>query len=116
MFETLEQIMQHLSKQLNKSAKIITWAHNSHVGDARATEFGRKGQLNIGELAREKYGDKAFLIGFLTYSGYVTAASDWGGITKRKNIIPALASSYEYFFHNLNSSNFLINLRRKKII
>lgn len=116
MAETLEQIAQHLSKQLNKSAKIVTWAHNSHIEDAQATEFDKQGKLNIGELAREKYGDKALLIGFLTYSGYVTATSDWDGIAKRKSILPALRNSYEYFFHNLNLSNFLINLWRKNHI
>jgi erythromycin esterase-like protein len=111
MAETLDNLAQHLSKKLQSPAKIVTWAHNSHLGDARATEVSKQGQLNIGQLAREKYGNKVILIGFLTYAGYVTAASSWDGIAERKHIRHALPGSYEYFFHNLSSSNFLINLR-----
>ena len=58
--------------------KAVVWAHNSHLGDARATEMGDAGEVNIGQLAREQYGDDVVLVGFSTYRGTVTAASNWG--------------------------------------
>ena len=81
------------------SAKVVVWAHNSHLGDARATEMGRRGELNVGQLVREKYGQDAMLIGFTTHHGTVTAASDWGEPAERKRVRPALAGSYEALFH-----------------
>jgi erythromycin esterase-like protein len=109
MIETLDHLVLYLNKKSNNPTKIVTWAHNSHVGDAKATEVRIQGQLNIGQLAREKYGKKSLLIGFLTNSGSVTAASKWDGIVEQKSVLPALSYSYEQFFHNLNPSNFLIN-------
>ena len=76
MVDTLEALDKHLTAQ-NGKAKIIVWAHNSHVGDARATEMSARGEFNIGQLIREHYGSLALNIGFTTYSGTVTAASDW---------------------------------------
>src|ERR1019366_10348590 len=79
----------HLIAFLNhRSApvKVVVWAHNSHVGDARATSMRARGELNIGQLARERYGDDALLIGFSTNAGHVTAASEWGGPTERKRV------------------------------
>ncbi len=111
MIETLDQLVLYLNKKLRNPAKIITWAHNSHVGDARATEFRIRGQFNIGQLAREKYANKALLIGFLTNSGSVTAASKWDGIAEQKHVRSALSYSYEQFLHNLSPSNFLINFK-----
>ena len=65
------------------------WEHNSHLGDARATDMGRRGELNVGQLVREKYGQDAMLIGFTTHHGTVTAASDWGDPAERKRVRPA---------------------------
>lgn len=102
MAETLDHLADYLSKTLQKQIKTVIWAHNSHIGDARATESGKQGQLNIGQLVKEKYGERAVLIGFLTYSGSVTAASAWDSVAERKIVRPALKNSYERFFHDLH--------------
>jgi erythromycin esterase-like protein len=81
-------------------AKIAVWAHNSHVGDARATEMGRWGEFNIGQLAREAYGRDCRNIGFTTHSGTVTAARDWGLPAERRVVRPAIEGSYEFRFHD----------------
>jgi Erythromycin esterase len=86
-------------------------ARNSHRGDARATEMGQRGALNVGQLTREKYGSDAVLVGFTTHHGAVTAASDWGGLAKRKVVRPALAESCEAIFHKSLSACFLLILR-----
>jgi len=111
MFDTLESLRKHLGKQLNREAKVIVWAHNSHIGNAAATEMSERGELNIGQLAREAYRDRALLIGFSTAKGTVTAASDWDTPTERKNIRPPLLGSYEDIFHQVNQKKFLLNLR-----
>jgi erythromycin esterase-like protein len=100
MAETLDALAAHLSRQ-GQRAKVVVWAHNSHLGDARATEMGAQGELNVGQLVRERYGRDAFTIGFSTYSGTVTAASDWGTLAERKRVRPALAGSYEALFHSV---------------
>jgi hypothetical protein len=86
-------------------------ARNSHRGDARATEMGQRGALNVGQLTREKYGSDAVLVGFTTHHGAVTAASDWGGLAKPKVVRPALAESYEAILHTSLSAYFLLILR-----
>ena len=67
-------------------AKIVVWAHNSHLGDAKATEMGRRGELNLGELVREQAGSEAVLVGFTAHSGTVTAASNWDAPAERKQV------------------------------
>jgi erythromycin esterase-like protein len=104
MMETLENLLAHLGSE----AKIVVWAHNSHLGDARATAMGDSGELNLGQLVRERYGDQAFLIGFSTYSGSVTAASDWGAPAERKRVRPALAGSWERLFHETLLRDFVL--------
>jgi erythromycin esterase-like protein len=111
MAATLDKLANYLGKKLGRPAKIIVWAHNSHIGDARATESAQEGQLNIGQLTREKYGNKVALIGLLTYSGTVTAASVWDGATERKFVRPALSNSYEHLFHHMNIPDFFLNIR-----
>jgi erythromycin esterase-like protein len=110
MAETLDMLAAHLERQGGR-AKIAVWAHNSHVGDARATEMGERGELNIGQLAREKYGSDAVLAGFATHHGTVTAASGWGGPAERKRVRPALSTSYEAMFHDTQLACFLLTLR-----
>jgi erythromycin esterase-like protein len=110
MAETLDALTQHLEKRYGR-ARIVVWEHNSHIGDARATEMGEAGELNVGQLVRERYGREAFLVGFSTFSGTVTAASDWDGPAERKRVRPALAGSYEALFHELGVPRFLIGLR-----
>jgi erythromycin esterase-like protein len=99
MAETLDALAAHLSRQGQRS-KLVVWAHNSHLGDARATEMGEAGELNVGQLVRQRYGRDVFNIGFSTYAGTVTAASDWDTPAERKRVRPALADSYEALFHD----------------
>ncbi len=106
MTETLEALVAHLDRE-GGGTKVVVWAHNSHVGDARATSMGSEGELNIGQLVREHYGREAVLVGFSTYTGTVTAASDWGAPLERKRVRPALPGSYEALSHQTGLSNFL---------
>ena len=109
MVETIENLVAHLNG--NRQPKAIVWAHNSHLGDARATEMSHYGEVNVGQLIRERFGKDAVLIGFSTYQGTVTAASDWGAPAERKNVRPALRGSYEELFHQTGLGRFWINLR-----
>ena len=109
MVETLEALVAHLDRQ-GQRAKVVVWAHNSHLGDARATAMGQRGELNIGQLMREQYGRDAVLVGFTTHHGTVTAASDWGGPAERKSVRRALPGSYEAMFHGTGLDRFLLNL------
>ena len=93
-------------------AKIVLWAHNSHLGDARATDMGRSGELNVGQLVREQHGEDVRAIGFTTYEGTVTAASDWDAPAERRIVRPALPESYEALFHETGIRNFLLDLTR----
>jgi erythromycin esterase-like protein len=88
----------------------VVWAHNSHLGDARATEMSRRGEVNVGQLVRERYGRDVFSIGFSTYDGTVTAASDWDAPAERKRVRPGLAGSYERTFHASGLGRFWIDL------
>ena len=107
MTETLEALVAHLDRE-GGGTKVVVWAHNSHVGDARATSMGSEGELNIGQLVRERHGRETVLVGFSTYTGTVTAASDWGAPLERKRVRPALPGSYEALFHQVGLSNFLL--------
>jgi erythromycin esterase-like protein/predicted phosphoribosyltransferase len=107
MAETLDALVGHLGRKGNR-AKIAVWEHNSHLGDARATEMGQRGEVNVGQLTREKYGSDAVLVGFTTDHGTVTAASDWGKSAERKRVRAALAGSYEALFRAAGRNRFLI--------
>ncbi len=107
MAATLDSLIEHLDRGV-QPARVVVWAHNSHVGDARATEVAAEGQLTIGQLARERYGKSCRLIGFSTYSGTVTAASDWGGVAEFKTVRPALAGSIEELLHQSGKGDFLV--------
>ena len=109
MAETLDALITYLGHGAAR-AKIVLWAHNSHLGDARATEMGSAGELNVGQLVRQKYGDDAVLVGFTTYAGSVTAASNWDEPAQRKTVRPALPDSYEALFHEARIGNFLADL------
>jgi len=110
MVETLGELRRFLSR-LQPNPRIVVWAHNSHLGDARATEMGERGELNVGQLVREQYGSSAVLVGFTTSTGTVTAASEWDGPAHRKHVRPALAGSYERLFHDAQVARFLVPLR-----
>jgi erythromycin esterase-like protein len=107
MFQTLHQLIRHLD---SGEAKVVVWAHNSHLGDARATAMSARGEFNLGQLVRERLGGESFGIGFTTNAGTVTAASDWGGTAERKRVRPALSGSYEELFHSVGVPDFWINL------
>src|SRR6266850_1382180 len=110
MAETLESLSTHLT-MLGQQAKVVVWEHNSHLGDARATEMGQRGELNVGQLVRERHGRDAVLIGSSTYIGTVTAASDWDAPAERMRVRPALRDSYEALFHEVGIPRFQISLR-----
>jgi len=110
MAETLDALAHHLGPK----SKIVVWAHNSHLGDARATEMGQRGELNLGQLVRQRYEKDAVLVGFTTYHGTVTAASGWDGPAERKHVRPALPGSYEALFHETGIPNFLLLLGGKE--
>jgi erythromycin esterase-like protein len=108
MVETLFELVGHLDAQAGALTPVAVWAHNSHVGDARATELGEAGEHNIGQLVREARGDETLSIGFSTYAGEVTAASDWEGPAERRTVLPALEGSWEQIFHARDEERFLI--------
>jgi erythromycin esterase-like protein len=114
MLGVLESLDAHLAKRSGAPARIVVWAHNSHLGDARATEMARRGELNLGQLARERYGSEVVSIGFTTFAGSVTAASDWGAPAERKIVRDALDGSWERAFHDLGIGNCFLDLRRSR--
>jgi protein-L-isoaspartate(D-aspartate) O-methyltransferase len=107
MFETLQTLIEHYQPD----SKAIVWAHNSHVGDAVATEMSARGELNIGHLCRRNFGDSVYSIGFGTDNGTVAAASDWDGPMEVKSIVPAMRNSYERLFHETTLPGFTLGLR-----
>jgi erythromycin esterase-like protein len=110
MAETLEALAGHLEGR-GREAKIVLWEHNSHLGDARATEIGEGGEFNVGQLVRERYPGQSVLVGFTTHHGTVTAASNWDSPAERKRVRPALPGSYEALFHEVAIPRFMLNLR-----
>ena len=110
MAQTLEALVKHLDRHSDvPTARIVVWAHNSHVGDARATEVWAEGQHTLGQLVRQRYGEDSRLIGFSTYAGTVTAASEWGGLAERKAVRPALNGSIEELLHETGQTSFLVS-------
>ncbi|MDQ0142314.1 erythromycin esterase family protein [Cupriavidus necator] len=108
MFETLS----HLLQAHGPDSRAVVWAHNSHIGDASQTEMGTShGQLNIGQLCREAFGDTAALVGFSTYDGTVAAATSWDGPMEIKQVKPARPDSYEHLFHAAALAQGWIDLR-----
>jgi len=108
MAGTLDALISHLDRQLGH-AKAVVWEHNSHVGDARATSMTLRGELNVGQLVRQRYGTQAFLIGLTTFDGRVTAASNWGDLPQRKHVRPAQPGSYEALLHEVSTSQFWLD-------
>lgn len=109
MFETLE----HLLEARGPRSKAIVWAHNSHIGDARFTDMGNvRGELNVGQLCRQRFGDQAALIGFGTHAGTVAAATDWDGDMEVKTVRPSHRDSVERLCHDSGVPRFLLDLGR----
>ncbi len=107
MMETLQALAGHI-REMSGDARAVVWAHNSHLGDARATEMGEHGELNLGQLARQTYGGAAKLIGFTTHTGTVTAASNWDEPAQRRSVRPSMAGSYERLFHDVGIARFVL--------
>ena len=111
MFETLNALLNFYGQD----SKAVIWAHNSHVGDASATEMGARGEHNIGQLCRQQFEDRAYLIGFGTDRGTVAAASDWDGPMQIKSVRPSLKESYEHRFHQasegLGEANYFLAMK-----
>src|SRR5206468_6614996 len=111
MFDTLNMIL-----DAKPNSKAIVWAHNSHIGNAAFTEMGReRGELNIGQLCKEKWGSGARLIGFGTHTGSVAAADDWDEPMKIKQVRPSLPDSYERLSHESDIPRFLLDLRQGEV-
>lgn len=112
MADTLDDLADYLSAVHGEPARIVVWAHNSHLGDARATEVHGLGELNLGQLVRERYPGQSCLVGFTTHGGTVMAASDWDGDAFCKRIVPALPDSLEDVLHDTGIANFVLPLGR----
>ena len=110
MADTLFALQSYLRRQ-ERPGRVVVWAHNSHLGDARATEMSRAGEWNVGQLVREAVGPRqAFLVGFTTSTGTVTAAHDWGGEAESRKIRVALPESYEGLFQRTRLERFYLPL------
>jgi erythromycin esterase-like protein len=114
MASTLRALRAHLAVQRERPARIVVWAHNSHIGDARATDRAERGQLNLGQLVREQQHDanETFLLGFTTHEGTVAAASDWDGPVELKTVQPSRIDSIERLLHESALDRFVLPLTR----
>lgn len=110
MMETLAALDKHLQDD-GPPPKMVVWAHNSHLGDASATEMGERGEWNVGQLARERWGQQAMLVGFSTFTGTVAAASAWDAPVERKRVREGLPGSFEELFHETAEARFWLPLR-----
>jgi erythromycin esterase-like protein len=110
MFETLIRILNFRGED----SRAVVWAHNSHVGDARAMTKASRTQINLGQLAKQRFGKDALILGCGTYTGTVAAAEDWGADMKIMELNPALEDSYEYLMHQAGEETFLLDLREGK--
>ena len=99
MASTVAKVADHVAALSGAPGKAVVWAHNSHVGDARATDMPLRGELNLGQLMRERFGNAAYLLGFTTYGGSVIAADAWDGPHRVHQLRPALPESYAGLFH-----------------
>ena len=108
MFDTLLSVL----KFRGERSKAVVWAHNSHIGDARATQMSARGEFNIGQLVRQKWPERCYLVGFGTDHGTVAAASEWGGPMEVKVVQASHIDSYERVCHEVRTDNFLLPLSR----
>ena len=109
MMATLDALMNHTDRQ-GRPARAVVWAHNSHLGDARATSLATLGELNLGQLARERFGDACCAIGMTTHEGEVTAAHAWEEPAALRVVRPSLPGSYERLFHETGLGGFVLRL------
>ena len=109
MMTTLEALVDHAGGAA-RSGRVVVWAHNSHLGDARATSLSAHGEWNVGQLARERFGHAVYSIGMTTHAGEVTAAHRWEGAAARRIVRPSLPGSYERVFHDVGVPAFLLSM------
>ncbi|MBA3672844.1 MAG: erythromycin esterase family protein [Gemmatimonadaceae bacterium] len=109
MTDTLDAVADHVG--LSRGGRLCVWAHNSHLGDARATRMGKGGELNVGQLVRQRHPKQSCLVGFSTHTGSVTAARDWGDPAERRRVRPSLEGSVERLLHDHGPPNALYDLR-----
>lgn len=107
MFETLESLLEH-----EPGGKAVVWAHNSHLGNAAATEMGVRGEHNLGQLAKRHYGDECYSIGLFTDHGTVAAADHWDGAMRIRDVRPSMAGSIERLMHDSGVPRFMLPLHR----
>ncbi len=110
MFDTLQRLLDRYGKE----SKAVVWEHNSHLGNAAATQFGKHGQINVGQLCREAFGTGVYAIGQGTDHGTVAAASDWEGAMEIKQVRPAHAESYERIMHMSELEAFFLPLSKSR--
>lgn len=111
MADTLDALDHYLTEKHGRPAKIVVWAHNSHIGDASATESAERSEINIGQLVRMRHKNESLLIGFTTAKGFVSAASDWDEPVERKAVRTPIAHSIEAVFQRIGIPDFVLNLR-----
>jgi erythromycin esterase-like protein len=108
MMETLDSLLDRTTRH-SGYARAVVWAHNSHLGDARATQMGESRELNLGQLARERHRDNVFVLGFTTHTGTVTAAREWDEPAEQRRVRPSIPGSYEHLFHQTGFERFLLS-------
>lgn len=110
MFDTLEALLAFYGPE----SRGVVWEHNSHVGDAAATEMGARGELNVGQLCRARFHGRAYIVGFGTDHGTVAAASGWDEPMQRMRVRPSHPDSYERIFHDSGVRAFSLHLREPR--
>ena len=111
MVNTVLALHEHLRAE-GRAGRIVIWAHNSHLGDARATQMGERGEWNVGQLLRQQVGsERTLLVGFTTFTGYVTAARDWNRPAERRFVRPAHKDSWEHLLHTSGRDRFFLPMR-----
>lgn len=116
MAENVEEIAAHAASLSGRPGKVVTWSHNTHAGDARATSAANRGELDLGQLMRQRHGNAAFLIGFFTYTGTVMAAHEWGQPGRVYDVRLALPESYSGLFHTIGMANFSLLMRGNEAV
>ena len=114
MMATLVTLLDHAGRN-GPSAKVVVWAHNSHLGDARATSMADIGELNLGQLARERYGVACYAVGMTTHEGEVTATHEWDDPAALRTVQPSLRGSYERLFHDTRVPAFVLPLNEPSV-
>jgi erythromycin esterase-like protein len=116
MADNVDEISEHVERTSGRPGKLVLWSHNTHSGDARATFAAERGELNLGQLMRQRHGQAAFLVGFFSHSGTVFAAPEWDARGRRYDMRPALAGSYSALFHASGMPAFSLLIRGNRAV